>query len=394
MQAVSAAAPARHPFKRQRCASIVAQCRLLCVPSRQGDPLEALSRAPLKLVDVTGRGPCAGLAKLKCELPNDPKERAEWWRQAEISAILGSCPKSQAGVVSGAKSWEAFAAVHGNGGKGPWPPTVAALVAWSLTFRCAGTYQNYLGFVRTVCLAKGLEMPEDKQQLVKRAGRALAKRNMFIQRKKMHIQKSMLRNMLLAVDLGAETRSFAMLWLTAYIFLLRLPSEALPMEKGDGYASVDTKSVLHLKDENTVCLTLASRKNRQQCTIIERTCTCEKLPTLCPVHTLWHEFFAEFAVGTKPWGDLSAAAVRKHLRDTLKKLRVPEPESYGTHDFRRGHAKDLQQSGVELVQILAARDWRSPRPMKSAYLDMGCLEKDVVLETALQSDDSDVDWLY
>ena len=32
---------------------------------------------------------------------------------------------------------------------------------------------------------------------------------------------------------------------------------------------------------------------------------------------------------------------------------------FGTHDFRRGHAKDLQESGAPLAVILAAGEWRA-----------------------------------
>ena len=31
---------------------------------------------------------------------------------------------------------------------------------------------------------------------------------------------------------GLESKSFAMLWLAAYVFMLRVPSEALPMMRG------------------------------------------------------------------------------------------------------------------------------------------------------------------
>ena len=42
--------------------------------------------------------------------------------------------------------------------------------------------------------------------------------------------------MILAVDRGLETQSFAMLWLVAYTFLLCVPSEALPIVRVRGLA--------------------------------------------------------------------------------------------------------------------------------------------------------------
>ena len=70
----------------------------------------------------------------------------------------------------------------------------------------------------------------------------------------MFIQGNMVLNMVLAVDKGLESKSMAMLWLVFYTFLLRVPSEALPMVKGDAVladASCE-QSVLFL--ENEVCL--------------------------------------------------------------------------------------------------------------------------------------------
>ncbi len=85
---------------------------------------------------------------------------------------------------------------------------------------------------------------------------------------------------------------------------------------------------------------------------------------------------------------------------------VPNPGYYGTHDFRRGHAKavsalgqphglalqfircqDLQLSGAPLAEILAAGEWRSRAVLK--YLDMQEFEKDVAIEAAMHSDNEE-----
>ena len=155
-----------------------------------------------------------------------------------------------------------------------------------------------------------------------------------------------------------ETSTFANLWLMTYAFLLRMPSEALPMARGDVSQPLDEQSVFYLKDSNTVCLKLRCRKNRMRGSTLERTCCCAAFPEMCPVHVLWHGFFAHLAYGEQPWAEISASEARLHLRQTLLKLRVrqclcllgfllrlclhmqfPNAMLYGTHDFRRGHAK-------------------------------------------------------
>ena len=55
----------------------------------------------------------------------------------------------------------------------------------------------------------------------------------------------------------------AMLYITAYAFLLRIPSEALPITVCMGTGDVPGWAVARMFfDERDVCLTLARRKNR------------------------------------------------------------------------------------------------------------------------------------
>ena len=62
---------------------------------------------------------------------------------------------------------------------------------------------------------------------IKRARTAITKRMQFRSRPKMFIQQHVVKEMLLyATDV---IRDMVMLFLATYIFLLRLPSEALPM---------------------------------------------------------------------------------------------------------------------------------------------------------------------
>ena len=49
-----------------------------------------------------------------------------------------------------------------------------------------------------------------------------------------------------------------------------------------------------------------------------------------------------------------------------------------THDWRRGHARDLQRGGARLWEILQAGDWKSPAFL--SYLDAHQLEAGCVAE--------------
>ena len=120
----------------------------------------------------------------------------------------------------------------------------------------------------------------------------------------------------------AVEKTMAMLYLAAYMFLLRVPSEGLLMARGgDGCSG---PSAITLEDAVTVAIALKSRKNRQGGVTLRRKCSCRNGGTriLCPVHALWHDFFSHLPVGTQPWAQYNSAAVRKHIRAVLSELEV------------------------------------------------------------------------
>jgi hypothetical protein len=186
-----------------------------------------------------------------------------------------------------------------------------------------------------------------------------------------------------------------MFFLASYVFLLRAPSEGFPMRKGGGDDEPQShQSVITFdKDEDEVwacncllllcnccrlqvVLRLAKRKNMPQGSVIRRSCWCRQCKRSCPVHVLWN-FLDPLPVGATPFANLSGHVANKLLKECCAKLRVPHAAEVVCHDLRRGHAKDLQQAGASLREILDAGQWRSPRFLK--YLDMDSLEKDFVV---------------
>jgi hypothetical protein len=65
----------------------------------------------------------------------------------------------------------------------------SALCVHAMVCRCLATFANYLGYLRGVCLATGYESPPVGDPMLKRAMVAIAKRAVFKERQKMHIQK-------------------------------------------------------------------------------------------------------------------------------------------------------------------------------------------------------------
>jgi len=167
--------------------------------------------------------------------------------------------------------------------------------------------------------------------------------------------------MVKAVQRQLEELSYAMLWLISYAFLLRLPSEALPLCKlrpGDSRAPGEQTIIWREGDE--VCLRMLRRKNRPNGSgTLRRMCTCRGSVSTCIVHTLWDRFLAKLDEGAKPWAGISEGMAMARLRKILERLSVPDAAKYGTHDFRRGHAEDMRASGCTLAEILLAGQWKS-----------------------------------
>ena len=167
------------------------------------------------------------------------------------------------------------------------------------------------------------------------------------------IQRATLKAMMAQDRVPSHTA----LWLLAYTWLLRLPSEALPMCVCASEPQRGAHKAAIWRDGDEVCILLSSRKNLQGGSgVLRRACCCQGNAQMCPVHILWDKFLASVPVGTMPWLNVSPAQVLKWIRGALLALavcivflqkaacaisckQVPNASAYGTHSFRRGHAR-------------------------------------------------------
>jgi len=329
-----------------------------------------------QVFDASRGGPRQALKRL-CSF-NTEKDRASWIANAKLQAILGSCPKSHASVLSGIRCYIAFAEkvlkIEGE----VFPPSREGLLAWSISFRCHGTFCNYLSYVQTAC--ELLDVPTEvfSCRALKRAKVAITKRDQFVSRCSMFLRLPMVRSLMrLAVSDGCKRD--AMLYLVSYVFLLRVPSEALPMVMCNGGAVHGEQSCLFMEDGKLV-LALKCRKNKPKGSKLVRSCWCAQDTTTCPVHVLG-KALSRLPVGFAPFKGLKPSMVVTALRDRLRRIGVEQADHYRTQDFRRGHARDLQANGSHLRDILNAGEWRSPAFL--SYLDVAQLEQDVVVEAHL-----------
>ncbi len=165
---------------------------------------------------------------------------------------------------------------------------------------------------------------------------------------------------------------------------LSLRCQALPTCKAhpDSPGASVVQSLIW-REGDTLCFRMLRRKNRQKGSgVLKRVCSCKGGASMCPIHTLWDQYFALLPDGARPWEKISAEKARDRLRQILSRLQVPKWAEYGTHDFRRAHAEarslaclhlaclrqhscqDMRRSGCTLVQILLAGQWKSASFLK------------------------------
>ena len=90
---------------------------------------------------------------------------------------------------------------------------------------------------------------------------------------------------------GLLATEYAMLYLFSYVFLLRLPSEALPVTWGGCtemtlFPSVKSTNGAVIVANERLGLKLGRRKNKDTPTIMWRSCWCKTSETTCPIHVL------------------------------------------------------------------------------------------------------------
>jgi hypothetical protein len=174
----------------------------------------------------------------------------------------------------------------------------------------------------------------------------------------------------------------AFLFVLSYAFLLRLPSEALPLAFDDE----SSQSSLVVFDDS-VELILKRRKNMINGSKLSRTCWCKQCHVTCPVHAV-KKFVGVYGTD-KPFIGISAGEALKVLRFILVQLNVKEAVQYRTHDLRRGHAQDLLESGAPLWTILQAGEWRSPAFLD--YLNQHTLERDAIIQAHMDESEAELE---
>ena len=111
-----------------------------------------------------------------------------------------------------------------------------------------------------------------------------------------------------------DTNRFAMLFLLSYAFLLRLPSEAIPVTAHTGDCSLKKEGMF-------LVLSLKRRKNKPGGSRLVRGCWCRESKQTCPVHVLG-PYLANCRPGERLFLGITSAVALSTLRLSLQSIGV------------------------------------------------------------------------
>ena len=228
-------------------------------------------------------GPKRALAELSEKIKTTCDAEA-FVKKARLDAILGAAPRSHPRIISGIRAWNSFALIILKQQGCDLPPTEDGLLAWSRIFRSRGTFANYLGAVKTACLISKVPTDVFESVALQRAKVAIGKLEV---KKPLSppIDRAMTRR-LMEKAVEEDDPLSAALYCVAFAFLLRVPSEGLPLRVG-AVGSLTPRSGKTLTIANSkAILVFDRRKNRESQTTAERSCWCKGCSATCPVHRL------------------------------------------------------------------------------------------------------------
>ena len=185
-----------------------------------------------------------------------------------------------------------------------------------------------------------------------------------------YISKSLFRAIVARGSLDSE---WGRLFYLAYVFILRLPSEALvavragPSDQLMKHSKLAHQSAIGLREfpdgKQFLVLKLRTRKHTRGGAIIYRPCFCSSdvlaCSGLCPVHDFWRIVAAK----TKAHAPLFPSLINKNINRVLKamlaNMGVEDAHKYSSHAFHRGASMELKRSSSSFAEVLKTVGWNS-----------------------------------
>ena len=171
--------------------------------------------------------------------------------------------------------------------------------------------------------------------------------------------------------------AFGIMAALAYLFAMRVPSEALRQFSAN---------LLSLQ-QTSAAYGPVRRKGSDVPVVLKRACVCQtKYAPLCP-HSWASHLAALPRSKANVFATWSCSTFNCCLREVLSKLGVPQPHAYSSHDFRRGCARDILQTAGPAA-MLKNSGWKT---MSSAlhYVSQDDVDRSIVASALIDNSDED-----
>ena len=279
-----------------------------------------------------------------------------------------------------------------------FPPTEEGVLAWSSCFGAGRSFKIYVAHLEKACLLLGVGASW-KSKSVTIAGHRLSKTGGRPFSPRPAISRSQLCELATSRPLQDD------LALTALIgrpFLLRIPSECLPLCRQQAGGDLDSeeqlarRAVIRLPGTKLV-IKLNRRKHMASGSRLVRACICDEytrdslglhIPQLlCPGRQLWTAIKQKTPVGEPLLPGRNGKRVLSGLRDFAAGREWPRGGKLGTHSFRRGAARAIPEAGGSFSQLLRSGQWRSSA--YRLYLGLGHEEASALASALVEGSDDE-----
>lgn len=333
--------------------------------------VQRMQEAGLEKVLETGIAPRArckallGASKDKVNLSDEHAQRLM------IKAIDRSIPS----YISGIRCWAAFCDACGQ--QVHFPATETMVLRYMSMFSSSATMNQYFKHLRWshrfLHMENLWQTPSIKQALngVSKSG--------CEPRPRFALLSKQVRKVITQAEARGDIETAALAAISR-LFLLRVPSEAIPLEWDGEHSRIEL-------EEDCARLILMRRKNSRFPSILERFCCCRTSGVeLCGVHWL-HRLRADRDSGKL--FNVSARSFICNVRTYAVQAKIPNASKLGTHAFRRGMAQDIISNGGTLAVLLKAGDWHSKAFL--SYLRENQAQDEAVAQIVVNASDSEAE---
>ena len=310
-------------------------------------------------------GPAAKIRLLAASKP-DPAALERFLNTGSQLNILRQVQSSLRSVAAGVQCWASFCDLIG---VAYFPPTPHSVLRWSSLFHPGKTFGLYVAHLSKACQILGFPLnwiTASARGAIKGLINAMDISFKF----ENYIFKTLFRAIIARESLSSE---WGRLFYLAYVFILRLPSEALvavragPTDQLMKASKLAHQSALGLREfpdgNQFLVLKLRTRKHTRGGAILFRPCFCRDdilgCRGLCPVHDFWRAVSASTVAHHPLFPSLINRNVNRVLKGMLTAMGVEDASMYSTHAFRRGAAMELKRSTSSFEEVLKTVGWNS-----------------------------------